>query len=301
MIAAAVVMSALFALSASAQSAASGVIKAVSQDGTITIGAGQNVGFEQGDVLVIQRQGAKLGLAHVNNVEAASCSASMMKLEQDFSVKAGDIAAYQLISAALSQSFPSYTTNVETGQPANIMKREWLSPPPAATNYDNEINIRTAQISKNAHDRGAMIRLADAYFKKGWYVHSVKWNQRAIEEKPNAPDNDKLLAQIIRAYGYLNEPDKQILYMDYLQKHYPSSVFVTMTDASVIKPANESKLIAWVKDGGPITDQSGFQKGGMRSMQKSLTQEVRMPGSGSGDVGGKLLHGSPELMPLEGQ
>jgi hypothetical protein len=283
------------ALPSAAQSVSSGVVKTIGSDGTLLIGAGQNAGFEPGDVLVIQRNGTKIGLVHVDSVDETSSEATIMKTEQNNSVKVGDVVAYQLMSggsAGYSQ-FPAYSANVETEQPPNIMKREWLTQQTPATDYDTVINKQTAALSKNAHDRSAMIRLADAYFKKGWYIHSVKWNQRAIEEKPNAPENDKLLAQIIRSYGYLNDPEKQRLYMDYLTKHYPTSVFVSMTGKEISSPA-ESTIPYWKKDVGPITDASGFQKGGMRIMQKGAS-EIKTPGE-TMDVGGKLLHGNPERM-----
>jgi len=283
--------------SALSQSASYGKISSVNMDGTITIDAGQNAGFESGDVLVIQRQGMKVGLAHISKVDATQASAEITKTEGDAMVKTGDLVAYELLSGVggytPSQSYTSYTTNVETQMPANIMKDEWLSKEPPMTDYDSEISKQMNALAKNSHNRSAMIRLADAYFKKSWFVHSVKWNQRAIEEKPNAPDNDKLIYQIVRAYGYLNEPEKQMLYMNYLEKQYPTSIFVSLKSGLIQRTADQKLLANWQH--GPITDDMGFQKGGMRILQTSKPEEIRTPGSDASDVGNKLFHGSPEL------
>jgi len=279
------------------QSMGTGVIRTVNEDGTLTIKTGGNTAFEEGDILVIQRNGMKIGLAHVDQSNASETSATVTLTEGNNSVMPGDVVAYEVLSGSSGSSVysRSYASYIETEQPPNIMKREWQSTQPQIPDYDAEINRWANELNKNAHNRSAMIRLADAYFKKGWYKHAIKWNQRAIEESPKADDNDKLLFQIIRSYGYENDPDKQQLYMDFLVKHYPASVFATMKESVINRAAGEKTIPNWKKTYTPIIDELGFQKGGMRSMQKSPMEEIQTP-SASDNVGYKLLHGKPELM-----
>ncbi|HOX29081.1 MAG TPA: hypothetical protein PLQ76_08025, partial [bacterium] len=267
-----------------------GKISSVDSDGSVTINAGRNAGFEEGDILVVQRQNLKVGLAHIDRADAEKSLGTMIKVEDGMSVKAGDLAAYQMLSG--SQGLPP-------DEPVpSIMKREWLTPQAKITNYDDEINKNLDILKRSAGDRAAMIRLADAYFKKGWYQHSIKWYQSAVEQKTKAEDNDKLLYQIIRSYGYLNQPDKQQLYMDFLTKYYPDSVFVSMKARTAIRVPSENLLPGFKKVYPPIKEDTfGFRKGGMRIIEKGGMDEMTGPVRDlTPDISGKLLHAQPGLL-----
>jgi hypothetical protein len=92
----------------------------------------------------------------------------------------------------------------------------------------------------------------------------------------------------------MNEPEKQMLYMDYLEKHHPASIFISLKGGLIQRPSDQKFLANWQNKA--ITDEMGFQKSGMRIIQTSRPEEIRTPGSGAYDIGGKLFHGSPELI-----
>lgn len=271
-----------------------GQIISVNADGSLTIDAGRNVGFEEGDILVIQRDGTKIGLAHIDQAYSDQSTASVMRLEPGAGISLGDLAAYQLIGepGRMGEAYTPYG-QAAPETPPNIMKQEWTSPAPPITDYDKTINNQLTELKKNPRNRSAMIKLADAYFTKGWYKHSITWYQRAYEEKPKAEDNDKILYQIVRAYGYLNEPDNQRTYYEFLKKNYPNSVFVSMEDETLGRAPGENTIPEW-RMKKRLEDKQGFQKGGMRSIQKSDMQQTGAPASGK--VEDKLLRGGPDLL-----
>lgn len=283
---------------AAAQEMTSATVSGVRVDGSLTLDAGMNQGFEQGDILVVQRRGTKIGLAHVTEVGPASAAAVMTKTEPGRSPKAGDICAYQMladISAAQRESGDRTRRNIEIertyGQKLpNVMKRKWQAPAEIKTDYDQIINNQLEILKDHPEHRTAMLRLADAYFKKAWYEHSIRWNKKALELEPEAPGNDKLLYQIIRAYGLLNKPEQQVLYTDYIKKYYPESVFTKIIEGEEEK--NSQKLI---RDYGsvPIVDEQGFQKGGMKVLIKGGMSEIKSDMTEEQMLGDKLLHGKP--------
>jgi len=110
-------------------------------------------------------------------------------------------------------------------------------PPLPRSDLDYEIERQKRVLEQQPHSREAMVRLADAYFRKDWFELAIYWYQRGIQEQPRAQDADKLMYQIVRAYGALGRPDKQKLYMDYLRVNHPSSVFTTFdTQLDIIEP-----------------------------------------------------------------
>ncbi len=281
---------------AGAQGISYGTVTSVSSDGSLYVDAGSEAGFEAGDVLVIQRGGIRVGLAHVEQSGSGSSTAVVMRLNPGMSPQIGDIAAYQMLSSATSYSAPAARQSVSAPSfaqfaPAaqepvpNIMKQEWLAAPAAVTDYDDEINRRLAELKKSPSNRASMIRLADAYFKKGWHNHAIEWNRRAIEHSPKAEDNDKLIFQIYRSYGYLNQPDNQFKYMEMLTKAYPNSVFISMKDKSAAKMP---QIRIGADAVAPLEDSLGFRRGGMRVMSQSGTATTR--------IEGRLLGGEPALM-----
>ncbi len=273
-------------------------ISSIRIDGSLVLDAGMNQGFEQGDILVVQRQGTKIGLAHITEVGPASSTAAMSKTEPGRTARVGDLCAYQMlaeISAAERDSGSRVRQVIDIERRSseklpNIMKKKWRAPAEIKVDYDKIINNQLAILKDRPEHRIAMLRLADAYFKKAWYEHSIKWNQKAIKLDPQSPDNDKLIYQIIRAYGLLNKPDKQVLYTDYIQKYYPDSVFTAMLreEADIRSP----KL---VRDYGtvPIVDEHGFQKGGMKILVKGGMSKIKNDESEEDLIGDKLLHGKP--------
>ncbi len=212
---------------AHADTVSKGSVKSVSPDGTITISAGKNVGFEEGDVLVIQRNGQKIGLAHLAEVQAGYATAQVISIEEGAEVSSGDTAAYELISDSQSSDWLSTAaTKLPSSEPVpNILRQSQQPLYTGAAGGDATINNLLASLKKTPHNRMAMIKLADAYFSKNLYEQSINWNQKAIEENPGAPDNDKLLYQVIRCYGFLNMKDKVDLYTKFLNEKYPNSVF----------------------------------------------------------------------------
>ena len=82
--------------------------------------------------------------------------------------------------------------------------------------------------------------------------------------------------------------------MDYLEKHYPASIFVSLKGDLIQRNPDQKLLADWQHKS--ITDEMGFQKGGMRIISTSRPEDIRTPGSGANDIGGKLFHGTPELI-----
>ena len=58
-----------------------GEVTAVREDGSLTINAGVEAGFEVGDILVVQRNGVKVGLAHMGEVNPNISTATTVKVE----------------------------------------------------------------------------------------------------------------------------------------------------------------------------------------------------------------------------
>jgi len=270
-----------------------GKVTKVQVDANIIIGAGQNVGFEVGDILVIQRMGRKIALAHVTKVTPTSATARIVKVEPGEQPQVGDVAAYQLLKEIYSAPREQARSLVDPLAPRepvpDVIREEWKVPQIYGEDLDDVIETQQMVLQEHPYNRMAMIKIADAYFKKTWYEHAIKWYQRAIEQSPSSQDNDKLIYQIIRSFGFLNQPDKQTLYIDFLQTHYPGSPFAFI-DAEA-GSMDESTILNLKHGVRTITDSRGFQRGGMRYLSSSEAYYGVTP---KNRLGGKLIHGTPD-------
>lgn len=293
---AASIMMIIATASARAAIAPYGEVTGVSSDGTITINTGSDLGFESGDILVVQRKGLKVGLAHIYETNANTARAKIIRTESGVTVEMGDIVAYQLLDDRMAANWPLPDTRQFQETP-DIMRKEWQSPEILTLNLDKIIEQQFSILEKQPYNRAAMLTLADAYFKKAWYEHAVMWSQRAIETNPSAEDNDKLVYQIIRSYGYLNQPERQALYISFLNKHYPNSVFAAM---ELSMNNVEGRMAEFKRSSQTITDIDGFMRTGMKYEELSGVRynagtPVKRIGIQSHLEGleGKLLHASP--------
>ena len=270
-----------------------GKISKVNVDATVTISAGQDVGFEVGDILVIQRNGRKIGLAHVQKVAPKTAYAQVVKTEPGAQPQVGDVVAYQLLKEVYSaprEEARALSNPLEPRWPVpDVIREEWKVPQIYGEDLDEIIETQHRLLEDEPHNRSAMMKIADAYFKKAWYEHAVKWYQKAIEESPSSDDNDKLIYQIIRCLGFLNMPEKQAMYIDFLQTYYPDSpfAFIDTTPGSM----DEATILNLQHGRRTIVDSRGFQKGGMKYMSGGQAYKGSQP---TNKLSGKLIQGSPE-------
>lgn len=210
-------------------------------DGRVTINAGTNAELEVGDILVVQAAGYKKGLVRVITVNMDSALAETVHKESGSEFAPGDLVAYQLLQTDMPYWKPNPVYDSGGFEPAPRAKEEF---PPWMGEYasksgtgeqkevykplpdeDSQIAAQREILNKSPRDRRAMCTMADMYFQKGWYDHSIIWNQRAVEADPDAPDNDKLLHQIAGAYASMGDREKSEIYVEYIRRHYPDSVF----------------------------------------------------------------------------
>jgi len=209
---------------------------------TVQLKGGADVGFSEGDVLVVQREGVKVALIRLTRVNATGSEAISVNSDFGYSIQRGDEVAHELLTTGRSRTVSVYTADEYWEYPADYVPNfvelfQEKMPPLPRSDLDYEIERQKRVLEQQPHSREAMVRLADAYFRKDWFELAIYWYQRGIQEQPRAQDADKLMYQIVRAYGALGRPDKQKLYMDYLRVNHPSSVFTTFdTQLDIIEP-----------------------------------------------------------------
>jgi len=277
----------LIAGCASAQYVPVARVASVSGD-IVTLKGGADLGFQSGDILVVQREGVKVALLRVDKVSATSSEASVINAGFGYNIEKGDEAAYELLRNGRSRTVSVYTADEYWEYPNDYIPSfvelfQEKVPPLPRSDLDYEIERQKRVLEQQPHSREAMVRLADAYFRKDWFELSIYWYQRAIQEEPRAKDADKLMYQIVRGYGALGRPDKQKLYMDYLRVNFPSSVFTTFeTQLDIIEPTVQL-LPEWQRH---PPKRVHMQKGGMRALEKGGMQLI-----GESEPG--PIHGAP--------
>jgi hypothetical protein len=231
----------LLAAAARAQYVPVGRVSEISGD-TVQLKGGADVGFSEGDVLVVQREGVKVALIRLTRVNATGSEAIIVNSDFGYSIQRGDEAAHELLRTGRSRTVSVYTADEYWEYPADYVPNfvelfQEKMPPLPRSDLDYEIERQKRVLEQQPRSREAMVRLADAYFRKDWFELAIYWYQRGIQEQPRAQDVDKLMYQIVRAYGALGRPDKQKLYMDYLRVNHPTSVFTTFdTQLDIIEP-----------------------------------------------------------------
>ncbi|MEW5947386.1 MAG: hypothetical protein AB1742_14430 [bacterium] len=223
------------------------VAKIASFDGRVAaIDAGSSAGLEIGDILVVQADGMKKGLVRVSELARDSARAEVVVIEGGARIRTGDTVAYRLLGRGeTAPSPPRAPREIERESPYTWMgERDYEKPSaertvpegirPRLPDVDSLIEEQKDKLARTPGDRRAMYTLADLYFRKGWYQESIAWNQQAVKADPGAPDNDKLLFQIAKAYEKLGMPEKQKLYLDHVRKNYPESPFAAPAEAGII-------------------------------------------------------------------
>lgn len=284
----------LFCGAAFAQYVPVGRVAGVSGD-IVTLKGGSDVGFEDGDVLVAQREGVKVALISITKVNATSSEAKVVNSDFGYSIQTGDEVAHELLKEGRSRTVSVYTADEYWEYPNDYLPSfaelfQEKMPPLPRSDLDYEIERQKRVLEEQPHSREAMVRLGDAYFRKDWFELAIYWYQRSIQEEPHGADTDKLMYQIVRAYGALGRPDKQKLYMDYLRVNYPSSVFTTFdTQLDIIEPTVEL-LPEWQRH---PPKRVHMMRGGMRALEKGGMQPIGEPAIGP-------LHGGPEKIESTG-
>lgn len=259
----------LFASSAFAQYVPVGRVVSVAGD-IVTIKGGADLGFQVGDVLVDQREGVKVAILKVEKVAATSSEAKIVNSDFGYNIEHGDELAYELLREGRSRTVSVYTADEYWEYPNDYIPSfvelfQEKVPPMPRSDLDYEIERQKRVLEQQPKSREAMIRLADAYFRKDWFELAIYWYQRAIQEQSRAVDTDKMIYQVVRCYGALGRPDKQKLYMDYLRVNFPSSVFTTFeTQLDIIEPTVQM-LPEWQRH---PPKRVHMRKGGMRSLEK---------------------------------
>ena len=278
----------LGAAAAVAQYVPVGRIASTSGD-IVVVKGGADVGFENGDILVVQREGVKVALVNVIKVNATSTEAKIVNDDFGYSIQIGDEVAHELLRTGRSRTVSVYTADEYWEYPNEYLPSfvelfQEKMPPLPRSDLDYEIERQKRVLEAQPHSREAMVRLADAYFRKDWFELAVYWYQRAIQEQPRAADSDKLIYQVVRAYGALGRPDKQKMYMDYLRVNYPASVFTTFdTQLDIIEPTVQL-LPEWQRH---PPKRLHMRRGGLRVLEKGGMTTM-------GDTIQGPVHGGPE-------
>lgn len=282
----------ILAVGAAAQYVPVGRVASIAGD-VVVIKGGADVGFEVGDILVVQREGVKVGLINVSKVNATSSEATVLNDDFGYTVERGDEVAHELLRTGRSRTVSVYTADEYWEYPNEYVPSfvelfQEKMPPLPRSDLDYEIERQKRVLEEQPNSREAMVRLADAYFRKDWFELAVYWYQRAIQEQPRAQDADKLLYQIVRAYGALGRPDKQKMYMDYLRVNYPASVFTTFdTQLDIIEPTIQL-LPEWQRH---PPKRLNMQRSGLRVLEKGGMTPM-------GDVDQGPIHGQPEKLDM---
>lgn len=263
------------ALTSRAQSDVTGAVLSRSGN-TVRINRGSASGVQSGDVMVVQRGGRKLGLIRVTKLSRNVARAEVISREPGVSFVAGDIVSYQILNPtgqrrtpapapkprsrvtynpypydAAPQAAPGAAPQLEYLPPSELLpsvpgtgampqspSAAYYYPPSSpALDFDQAIARERAILETNPSNRGAMVRLADDYFQAGMYEQSVTWYKAAVEADRRAPDTDKMLFQIARAYGSLRQAGNQRLYLDFIRRHYPGSPFAGATPETAVGSA----------------------------------------------------------------
>ena len=174
----------------------------------VQLKGGADVGFENGDVLVVQREGVKVALLQLTKVNATGSEATIVNADFGYSIQRGDEVAHELLTSGRSRTVSVYTADETWEYPADYVPNfvelfQEKMPPLPRSDLDYEIERQKRVLEQQPHSREAMVRLADAYFRKDWFELAIYWYQRSIQEQPRATDVDKLMYQIVSAYGAL--------------------------------------------------------------------------------------------------
>lgn len=262
----------------------------------VQLKGGADVGFENGDVLVVQREGVKVALIQITKVNATGSEAIVVNADFGYSVQRGDEAAHELLTSGRSRTVSVYTADEYWEYPADYVPQfvelfQEKTPPLPRSDLDYEIERQKRVLEQQPRSREAMVRLADAYFRKDWFELAIYWYQRAIQEQPRATDVDKFMYQIVRGYGALGRPDKQKLYMDYLRVNYPSSVFTTFDTQLEIMEPTVHLLAEWQRH---PPKRVNMQREGMRVLNKDGMRVM-------GDTAPGPMHGAPGKLEMTPQ
>lgn len=206
-----------------------GTITGFSSDEQVIFSGERKENLEIGDVLVVQRNGEKVGLIRVIEIENEVLKGEILSVEKDQKLEIGDMVSFQLLGAEiLKQPLSLPPLELKTSQLGKII--EYKPQKDEMGIVDEEVNEKLEILEREPQNRTNLINLADVYMKKGWYELALKTYKSAIEMDTKAEDTDMLLFKVAECYLSLGKYESAIAYFKFLKKYYPNSTYFKSAD-----------------------------------------------------------------------